>query len=124
MSEMVERVAKVLWEHISECYVKTGAPALPDFDDEVKSGPYGRASVLEAARRAIAEMRDPPENEFEREVGGILQAAIEAKRIADREMLIRTLCYVLEDDPPGIPRASSYCRFVIREALESVGETV
>jgi len=69
-------------------------------------------------------MRDPAEIELAREVGGILQAAIEAKRIADREMLIRTLCYVLEDDPPGIPRASSYCRFVIREALESVGETV
>lgn len=54
----------------------------------------------------------------------MFQAVIGAKRIDDREMLIRTLRYVLDDDPTGIPRASSYCRFVIREALESVGETV
>ena len=61
MSEMVERVAKVLWEHISECYVKIGAPALPDFDDEFKAGLFGKENALEAARRAIAAMRDPPE---------------------------------------------------------------
>ena len=49
--------------------------------------------------------------------------AAEAKRASDREMLIRTLRYILQDEPTGIPRATSYCRFVIREALEAVGET-
>ena len=53
----------------------------------------------------------------------MFQAAIGAKRIDDREMLIRALRYVLDDDPTGIPRASSYCQFVIRKALEAVGET-
>ena len=33
-------------------------------------------------------------------------------------------CAVLYDDPTGIPRASSYCQFVIRKALEAVGDTV
>lgn len=54
----VDRVARALWREMSDCYLRNGLDALPDFDSE-GAHIYGKKNAIDHARVAIEEMYRP-----------------------------------------------------------------